>query len=205
MASAPIALTGALICAALGYLLGAIPFGLIVTRLAGLGDVRKIGSGNIGATNVLRTGKKWAAALTLLLDGGKGAAAVLIARHLAAADGAIEGVIIAGIAVILGHVFPVWLKFKGGKGFATTLGVMLGALWPAGLAMIATWLVAAYFTRYSSLSALTAALLGPFYAIAFGDLSYAMLALALTVIVFITHRHNIHRLVRGREPHIGEK
>jgi glycerol-3-phosphate acyltransferase PlsY len=190
-----------LLCAVLGYLLGAIPFGLLVTRLAGLGDVRKIGSGNIGATNVLRTGKKWAAALTLLLDGGKGAAAVLLAQRLAGVDGAV----IAGAAAVVGHIFPVWLGFKGGKGVATFFGVMLAAYWPAGLLAIATWLVVAYVWKISSLAALAAAALTPTYAILLGQLSYGLLAMALATIIFITHRENIHRLWRGEEPRIGAK
>jgi glycerol-3-phosphate acyltransferase PlsY len=201
MASAPIDFAGALVCLALGYLFGSIPFGLIVTKLAGLGDVRKIGSGNIGATNVLRTGKKWAALATLLLDGGKGALAVVIARHFYG----IEGICLAGTAAILGHIFPAWLKFKGGKGVATSLGVMLAAFWPAGLAMVLTWLAVAYISKVSSLSALAAALLAPAYAIAFGNLPFAALALAITVIIFSTHHENIRRLMRGEEPRIGEK
>ena len=198
-ASAQIAWLGAFVCVALGYLLGSIPFGLIVTRLAGLGDVRKIGSGNIGATNVLRTGKKWAAALTLLLDCGKGAAAVLIAHTYYG----IEGGVIAGIAAILGHIFPVWLHFKGGKGAATFIGVLLAAYWPPGLLVIATWLAVAYFSRISSLSALVAAALAPAYFIAFGRLSESLLALVLAIIIFFTHRDNLHRLWRGEEPRIG--
>ena len=198
-ASAQIAWLGAFVCVALGYLLGSIPFGLIVTRLAGLGDVRKIGSGNIGATNVLRTGKKSAAALTLLLDCGKGAAAVLFAHTYYG----IEGGVIAGIAAILGHIFPVWLRFKGGKGAATFIGVLLAAYWPPGLLVIATWLAVAYFSRISSLSALVAAALAPAYFIAFGRLSESLLALVLAVIIFFTHRDNLHRLWRGEEPCIG--
>ena len=190
-----------LLCAVLGYLLGAIPFGLLVTRLAGLGDVRKIGSGNIGATNVLRTGKKWAAALTLLLDGGKGAVAVLLAQRLAGVDGAV----IAGAAAVVGHIFPVWLGFKGGKGVATFFGVMLAAYWPAGLLAIVTWLLVAYIWKISSLAALAAAALTPTYAILLGQLSYGLLAMALAVIIFITHRENIHRLWRGEESRIGAK
>jgi acyl phosphate:glycerol-3-phosphate acyltransferase len=188
-----------LLCLALGYFLGSIPFGLIITRLTGLGDVRKIGSGNIGATNVLRTGKKWAAALTLLLDGGKGSAAVLIGY----ATFGINGGAIAGIAAVFGHIFPVWLRFKGGKGVATFFGVMLAAYWPAGLLVIATWLVVAYFSKISSLSALIAAALAPAYTIAFGNFPYALLALVLAVVIFITHHENVHRLWRGEEPRIG--
>ena len=150
---------------------------------------------------MLRTGKKWAALATLLLDGGKGALAVVIARHFYG----IEGICLAGTAAILGHIFPVWLKFKGGKGVATSLGVMLAAFWPAGLAMVLTWLAVAYISKVSSLSALTAALLAPAYAIAFGNLPFAALALAITVIIFSTHHENIRRLMRGEEPRIGEK
>ena len=190
-----------LLCIALGYFLGSIPFGLIVTRLAGLGDVRKIGSGNIGATNVLRTGKKWAAALTLLLDGGKGAAAVLIGY----ATFGINGGAIAGIAVVLGHIFPVWLRFKGGKGVATFMGVMLAAYWPTGLLAIATWLAVAYIWKMSSLAALVAAALAPAYTIALGNLPYALLAMVLAIIIFFTHHANLHRLWRGEEPRIGSR
>jgi glycerol-3-phosphate acyltransferase PlsY len=188
-----------LLCLALGYLFGSIPFGLIVTRLAGLADPRKIGSGNIGATNVLRSGKKWAAALTLLLDAGKGAAAV----GIAGAFYGINGTAIAGIAAVLGHIFPVWLRFKGGKGVATFVGVMLAAYWPTGVLVIATWLAVAYFSRISSLSALIAAALAPAYTIAFGNFPFAMLAMVLAIIIFITHHENIHRLWRGEEPRIG--
>ena len=187
------------LAAAIGYLLGSIPFGLVVTRIAGLGDVRKIGSGNIGATNVLRTGKKWAAALTLLLDGCKGFAAVVIGY----AYFGINGGAIAGIAVVFGHIFPVWLRFRGGKGVATFIGVMLAAYWPAGLLVIATWLVVAYFSRISSLSALIAAALAPAYAIAFGSFPYALLAFILAIVIFISHHDNLHRLWRGEEPRIG--
>jgi len=194
-----IAWQDALKCVVLGYLMGSIPFGLIVTQLAGLGDVRKIGSGNIGATNVLRTGKRWAAALTLLLDAGKGAAAVLIAYHYFG----MNGVAFAATAAILGHIFPVWLRFKGGKGVATFVGVMLAACWPAGLLVMATWLIVAYFWRISSLSALVAAALAPAYTIAFGNFPYALLALVLAVILFFTHHANIHRLWLGQEPRIG--
>ena len=191
----------AVVSMAIGYLLGSIPFGLIITAIAGLGDVRKIGSGNIGATNVLRTGKRWAAALTLLLDGGKGAAAVAIATAMFGMNGAA----IAGTAAILGHVFPVWLRFRGGKGVATFIGVLLAASWPVGLLVIATWLIVAWLSKISSLSALTAAALAPAYAMAFGNLPYAILALVLAVIIFITHHENIHRLWRGEEPRIGAK
>ena len=192
---------GVLISAAAGYLLGSVPFGMLITWLAGLGDVRKIGSGNIGATNVLRTGKKWAAALTLLLDGGKGAAAVLIGMAVTGPAGAMA----AGLAAVLGHIFPVWLHFKGGKGFATFIGVMLGLFWPVGLMVIATWLAVAFLLRISSLSALVAAALAPAYTMAFGDLTYAIFTLVLSIILFIAHHENIYRLWHGQEPRIGAK
>jgi len=188
----------ALICAGLGYLSGSVPFGVLVTWLAGLGDVRKIGSGNIGATNVLRTGKRWAAALTLLLDAGKGAAAVLAGFHFWGPEGAM----IAGLTAVFGHIFPVWLRFKGGKGFATFLGVMLGLFWPTGLLVIGTWLAVAFLSRYSSLSALIAAALAPAYTMAFGNLTYALFTLVLAIVLFIAHHENIYRLSHGHEPRI---
>jgi glycerol-3-phosphate acyltransferase PlsY len=193
--------TGAGWATLIGYGLGSIPFGLLIAWAAGLGDVRKIGSGNIGATNVLRTGKKWAAALTLLLDGGKGAAAVLLAGWLFGASGAM----VAGLAAVFGHIVPVWLKFKGGKGVATFIGVLLGLYWPVGLLVIATWLGMAFLLKYSSLSALVAAALAPAYMMAFGELTYAVFALLLTIIIFITHHENIFRLWHGTEPRIGQK
>ncbi len=185
----------------IGYGLGSIPFGLLITWAAGLGDVRKIGSGNIGATNVLRTGKRWAAALTFLLDGGKGAVAVVIAGWLFGEPGAM----IAGLAAVLGHIFPVWLTFRGGKGVATMIGVLLGLAWPVGLLFIATWIAMALLFRISSLSALTAAALAPAYTMVFGDLTRATFALVLTVILFLTHHANIFRLWHGQEPRIGNK
>jgi len=193
--------TAACYATLIGYGLGSIPFGLLITWAAGLGDVRKIGSGNIGATNVLRTGKKWAAALTFLLDGGKGAAAVLIAMALFGETGAL----LAGLAAVLGHIFPVWLKFSGGKGVATVIGVLLGLAWPVALLFIATWIATAYLFRISSLSALTAAALAPAYTMVFGDLTKAAFALVLTVILFVTHHANIFRLWHGEEPRIGKK
>jgi glycerol-3-phosphate acyltransferase PlsY len=193
--------TGAGLATLIGYGLGSIPFGLLISLAAGLGDVRKIGSGNIGATNVLRTGKKWAAALTLLLDGGKGAAAVLIAGALFGASGAM----VAGLAAVFGHVLPVWLKFKGGKGVATYIGVLLGIYWPVGLLVIVTWLTMAFVLKYSSLSALTAAALAPAYMMAFGELTWAVFTLLLTIVIFITHHENIYRLWHGTEPRIGQK
>ena len=185
----------------LGYLLGTIPFGLFFTWISGAGDVRKIGSGNIGATNVLRTGKKWAAAATLLCDGAKGAAAVLLARYLLA-----EGAeIFAGLGAVLGHLFPVWLRFKGGKGVATFLGVCFALYWPVGLSVAATWLGAALIWRISSLSALIAIALSSAYFLLFHQESYAALALVLSALIYYMHRDNIRRLLRGEEPRIGAK
>jgi glycerol-3-phosphate acyltransferase PlsY len=182
-----------------GYLVGSIPFGLLLARLAGLGDIRKIGSGNIGATNVLRAGRKDLAAATLLLDGGKGAAAVLLAglwgpdMQLAAALGA-----------VLGHLYPVWLRGKGGKGVATTLGVLLGLAWPVGVAACATWLAVAALFRYSSLAALLSLAAAPVYALLLmHDLQLAQLAALLAVLVWLRHRANIGRLLTGKEPKIG--
>ena len=186
---------------ALGYLLGSIPFGLFFAFASGAGDVRSIGSGNIGATNVLRTGKKWAAAATLICDGLKGAAAVWIAQTYLPPGGEI----IAGLAAILGHVFPIWLRFRGGKGVATFLGVAIALYWPAGLAVAATWLGAALIWRISSLSALVAIALAPVYFLVFGHGEYAPLAVALAVLIFFMHRENIRRLLRGEEPRIGSK
>ena len=188
----------ALLCTAIGYLLGSVPFGLLVTWIAGLGDVRKIGSGNIGATNVLRTGKKWAAALTLLLDCAKGAGAVLIGMALRGPEGAM----LAGIAAVFGHIFPVWLKFKGGKGVATFVGVMLVLCWQVGLLVIGTWLAIAFLFRISSLSAIVAIVLAPAYMMAFGNLTYAVFTLVMAAVLFVTHHDNLHRLWRGEEPRI---
>ena len=181
-----------------GYLLGSVPFGLLLTRMAGLGDIRAVGSGNIGATNVLRTGNKPLAAATLLLDGGKGAAAVLIAGSVAPLYG-----LLAGGAAFLGHLYPVWLRFAGGKGVATFLGIMLAAAWPVGLACCATWLVVAGALRFSSLSALVAAALGPVYAYVLVGPGVTVLAVGLAVFIFIRHKANIGRLLRGQEPRIG--
>ncbi|SFJ10921.1 acyl-phosphate glycerol-3-phosphate acyltransferase [Phyllobacterium sp. CL33Tsu] len=185
---------------AFGYLLGSIPFGLILTRMAGLGDVRSIGSGNIGATNVLRTGNKKLAAATLLLDMLKGTAAVLIAGIASP-----EAAIAAGLGAFLGHIFPVWLKFKGGKGVATYLGVLLGLFWQGALIFAAVWLGVAYATRYSSLAALVAAAIVPIALYIIGLHQIAVLFLILTVSVFIKHRANIQRLVAGNEGKIGSK
>lgn len=183
-----------------GYLLGSIPFGLLLTRMAGLGDIRKIGSGNIGATNVLRTGNKPLALATLLLDGGKGAAAALIAAQIAA-----PLAVIAGGAALLGHLFPIWLGFKGGKGVATTLGTLIAVNWMVGIGACLTWLVVAFLFRYSSLSALIAVALAPIYALFFGTPGHVALAAFAGILVWIRHRENIARLLKGEEPKIGKK
>ena len=191
-----------LLLAALGgYLLGSIPFGIVIARAFGLGDLRQIGSGNIGATNVLRTGNKPAAFLTLILDSGKGAIAVLVARALAGED----AVQLAGFAAFLGHCFPVWLRFHGGKGVATFLGTLLAFCFPAGLAACATWLFMALLFRISSLSALTAAVLAPVWLWALDRGDAVVMAIALAVLIFIRHEANIRRLLKGEEPKIGGK
>ena len=190
-----------LLWAVIGYLLGSIPFGLLLTRALGLGNLREIGSGNIGTTNVLRTGSKAAAAATLILDGGKGAAAVLLARSLAGEDAAQ----LAGLMAFLGHCFPVWLKFQGGKGVATFLGLMLAMAWPVGIACCLTWIATAAVSRISSLSALVAALAAPLWAYLLGYPAVVLLAGLLAVIVFWRHAANISRLLAGREPRIGQK
>jgi len=184
----------------LGYLLGSIPFGLFFAWASGGGDVRKIGSGNIGATNVLRTGKKWAAAATLLCDGAKGAVAVLLARHFLE-----DAEVFAGLGAVLGHLFPVWLGFKGGKGVATFLGTCFALYWPAGLLVAATWLGAAFVWRISSLSALIAIALSSAYFLLFHRENYAALALVLSLLITYMHRDNIRRLLKGEEPRIGAK
>ena len=185
----------------LGYVLGSIPFGLFFAFASGAGDVRKIGSGNIGATNVLRTGKKWAAAATLLCDGLKGVAAVLIARAFLPPGCEI----FSAFAAILGHVFPIWLGFKGGKGVATFLGVTMALYWPVGLLVAGTWLLAALIWRISSLSALIAIALSPAYFYLSGRLGYVPVSLLLAVLIFFMHRENIRRLLDGQEPRIGSK
>ena len=187
------------VVALLAYLLGAIPFGMVITRALGLGDLRQIGSGNIGATNVLRTGNKAAAAATLLLDGGKGALAVLVARAAVGPDAAQ----VAGLAAFLGHLFPVWLGFRGGKGVATFLGTLLALAFPAGLAACATWLAVAVLARISSLSALVAAVAAPLWLVLFGRADAVALALALAALVWLRHAANIRRLIDGTEPRIG--
>jgi acyl phosphate:glycerol-3-phosphate acyltransferase len=189
-----------LVGVALGYLLGSIPFGLLLTRAAGLGDIRQIGSGNIGATNVLRTGNKALALATLLLDGGKGAVAVLIARYWGP-----EMMLLAGAGAILGHLYPVWLGFKGGKGVATSLGILLALDWHVGALACVTWLAVALIFRYSSLSALLALLLAPLYAWLLAAPRLAIFALFLAALVWWRHRENIRRLLKGEEPKIGKK
>jgi glycerol-3-phosphate acyltransferase PlsY len=184
---------------AIGYLLGSIPFGLVFAFASGAGDVRKIGSGNIGATNVLRTGKKWAAAATLLCDGLKGAIAVLFVR--AYLPPGCE--IFAALAAVLGHIYPIWLKFKGGKGVATFIGVTTALYWPVGLLVAASWLLAALIWRISSLSALIAIALSPLYFFVLSRHEYAPVAALLAVLIFYTHRENIRRLLAGAEPRIG--
>jgi len=186
------------LCAAAAYLLGSVPFGLLLTRLAGLGDIRRLGSGNIGATNVLRTGRKSLAALTLVLDAGKGALAVLVARRFGA-----EMAALAAVAVVIGHIFPVWLGFNGGKGVATTGGMLLAYAWPVGLAALATWLAVALVTRYSSLAALLACVLAPIYAWLFtGDGMTTATVLVVAALVVSRHCGNIRRLLRGQESRI---
>ncbi|MGR3449637.1 MAG: glycerol-3-phosphate 1-O-acyltransferase PlsY [Paracoccus sp. (in: a-proteobacteria)] len=187
--------------AVFGYLLGAVPFGLVITRALGLGDLRQIGSGNIGATNVLRTGNKPAALATLLLDSGKGAIAVLLARHF---GGEAAGVL-AGGAAFPGHCFPVWLGFRGGKGVATFLGTLIALHWPIGLAACAIWGLSALVSRISSLSALLAAALAPVFAWALGRADIAVVAGFMAVLIFIRHHANITRLLNGTEPRIGRK
>jgi glycerol-3-phosphate acyltransferase PlsY len=189
-----------LLAALFGYLLGSIPFGLLITRAAGLGDVRKIGSGNIGATNVLRTGNKGLAALTLLLDGLKGTVAVLIAG-LYGPDLAI----IAGFFAFIGHLFPVWLGFKGGKGVATYIGVLAGLMWKVALVFAAVWIAVALLLRYSSLAALIAAVIVPLTLLIMGYQDFAVVFAVMSVIVFIKHRANISRLMAGTESRIGSK
>ncbi|HEY8947256.1 MAG TPA: glycerol-3-phosphate 1-O-acyltransferase PlsY [Rhizomicrobium sp.] len=184
----------------IGYLLGSIPFGLIFTRMSGAGDIRAVGSGATGATNVLRTGKYGAAAATLIFDAAKGAAAVLIAWHFWGHDAAA----VAAIGAVLGHLFPVWIGFKGGKGVATSLGVLLALYWPVALASFATWLVVAVITRISSLSALVACVAAPLYMFLWGEQEFAVATLIIAVIVLIAHRDNIRRLLAGTEPRIGK-
>lgn len=186
---------------AFGYLLGSIPFGLLLTKAAGLGDIRGIGSGNIGATNVLRTGRKDIAAATLVLDGLKGAAAVLIARAVGGENNAMY----AGLAAVLGHLFPVWLGFKGGKGVATGLGVLLAAYWPIGVTACVVWLLVAAAARFSSLAALAGFAAAPIAALLLEEFSVVKLAFTIAVLVFVRHQANIRRLLNGTEPKIGRR
>jgi glycerol-3-phosphate acyltransferase PlsY len=185
----------------LGYLLGSVPFGLILTRLAGLGDVRRIGSGSIGATNVLRTGNKGLAAATLLLDALKGAVAVLLAVRFGPPGVALW----AGVGAVLGHTFPVWLGFRGGKGVATAYGVLFAAAWPVGLCAGAVWLVVAGLGRISSLAGLISFALAPIFAALLAGVMLVKLALVIAVLVFARHHSNIRRLIAGTEPRIGQK
>ena len=196
--SAPLLLA---LTAVLAYLLGSVPFGIVITRVFGLGDLRTIGSGNIGATNVLRTGNKGAALATLLLDAGKGGIAVLIARALVGPDAAQ----VAALFSFLGHLFPVWLGFRGGKGVATFLGTLLALAWPVGLAACATWAVTAAVSRISSLSALIAAALTPVWLAVLGYPQMTLLAITLGALIFARHSANIARLRQGTEPRIGKK
>jgi glycerol-3-phosphate acyltransferase PlsY len=196
------------IAAIVGYLLGSVPFGLLITRSAGLGDIRKIGSGNIGATNVLRTGRRGLAASTLILDAAKGAAAVLLARYLWGDTAAL----LAGVFAFLGHCFPVWLGFKGGKGVAVFIGILLGLAWPVGLIFCLVWLVIAFAQRYSSLAALTAAVTSPIFSYVVGlydpavdGPKLAAVAAVLALLLVYNHRENIGRLLNNTEPKIGSK
>ena len=191
-----------LFCLLLGYALGAIPFGLLITRAAGLGDVRRIGSGNIGATNVLRTGRKGLAAATLILDGAKGAAAVLLAAWLWPDQPAFPG--IAAIGAFLGHLFPVWLLFRGGKGVATLIGIVAALHWQCAAVVAATWLLIFAATRYSSLAGMIAAIAAPVSAALFGRFDLAILFLGFALLVLWKHRANISRLIAGAEPKVGK-
>jgi glycerol-3-phosphate acyltransferase PlsY len=184
----------------IGYLFGSIPFGYLLTKFSGMGDIRDIGSGNIGATNVLRTGNKKLAALTLLLDGVKGAVAVLIVEWIVPGMGAW-----AALAALLGHLFPVWLKFKGGKGVATSIGVITALVWPVGLIVMGVWLLVARLSHYSSLAALVSLGLAPFEVLLFSRYDLLWLTLAIVALVFWKHSANIKRLLNGTEPRIGAK
>lgn len=187
--------------AVLAYLLGSIPFGIVITRAMGLGDLRSIGSGNIGATNVLRTGNKGAAAATLVLDAAKGGVAVLLARATLGEDAAQ----LAGLAAFSGHLFPVWLGFRGGKGVATFLGIVLALAWPVGLACCATWAAVAAVTRISSLAALGAAAMSAFWVFLFDQGAMLLLVMVLTILVYLRHAENLKRIKAGTEPKIGAK
>ena len=191
-------MTGIIIAAIIAYLLGSIPFGLLLTRLAGAGDLRRVGSGNIGATNVLRTGNKALAALTVVLDVGKGVAAVLIGALWGA-----EAALVAAVAVVVGHMFPVWLRFRGGKGVATALGVLLTLAWPVGVIAAGLWLATALISHYSSLAALVAAIAVPVLGWTFTGPPRAIALSVIAILVVIRHRENIHRLLAGTESRIS--
>jgi acyl phosphate:glycerol-3-phosphate acyltransferase len=190
-----------LLVAFVAYLIGSVPFGILITRFLGLGDLRAIGSGNIGATNVLRTGHKGAALATLLLDGAKGAGAVLLARWWVGEDAAQ----LAGLAAFLGHLYPLWLNFKGGKGVATFLGILLALAWPVGLAACGMWLVAALLTRMSSAAALISAATSSIWLMVFDHGRMLFLVMILTILVYLRHSANIARIKKGTEPKIGAK
>jgi acyl phosphate:glycerol-3-phosphate acyltransferase len=185
----------------IGYLLGSIPFGLILTKLAGTPDLRSIGSGNIGATNVLRTGRKGLAAATLLLDALKGTAAVIIADSI----GGPEAAMLAGLGAFIGHLLPVWLKFRGGKGVAVYIGILIGLFWQAAVLFCAIWLIIAFLTRYSSLAALVASLVTPVFLLLLGQSALGLLFAVLTLLLLYMHRANIQRLRAGTEGKIGQK
>jgi len=185
----------------IGYLLGSIPFGLVLTKLAGTADLRSVGSGNIGATNVLRTGRKGLAAATLLLDMLKGTAAVIISGYFGGPNAAM----LAALGAFLGHLFPVWLKFRGGKGVAVYIGVLLGLFWPAAIVFCAVWLATAFTSRYSSLAALVASFVTPLFLWWFGHAALASLCAVLTLLLFYMHRENIRRLQAGTEGRIGQR
>ena len=187
--------------AAIGYLLGSIPFGMVVARAMNLGNLREIGSGNIGATNVLRTGNKSAAALTLILDAAKGATALLLARYFGGEDVAQ----LAAVMAMLGHCFPVWLKFNGGKGVATFLGIMLAYSFPIGAACCAAWLIGAFGWRISSMGALVSAAASTFFLVFMGAGTALVMGVFLTLLIFYRHRENIQRIRAGTEPKIGKK
>jgi glycerol-3-phosphate acyltransferase PlsY len=191
---------GIVIAAIIAYLLGSIPFGLLLTRFAGIGDIRHIGSGNVGATNVLRTGSKGLAGLTLVFDVGKGVVAVLIG-----ALWGIEAALVASVAVVLGHMFPVWLRFRGGKGVATALGVLLALAWPVGVIAAGLWLATALISHYSSLSALVAAVAVPGIAWVFADPPRAIVVSVIAILVVLRHRGNVQRLLAGTESRISFK
>jgi glycerol-3-phosphate acyltransferase PlsY len=191
---------GPVLALLLGYLLGSVPFGLLLTRMAGLGDVRQIGSGNIGATNVLRTGRKELAAATLLLDAAKGAAAVLIARSIWPGAGADS---LAAIGAFLGHLYPVWLAFRGGKGLATLFGILIALYWPAALLFACVWIAVIFASRYSSLAGMTAALVAPIAEVLAGRIAETMLCVGFALLVLWRHRANIARLRSRTEPKVG--